>query len=221
MAFLHFAYTFDSVAFHKNLQAVSVIDSKLDLKQLQILAKSQVNNADDELKKILNVINYNEDWLDDPERDASQAYLWYTINLASNFHPSLSLSNNRFHGSHYILEKILPIGGWQKDEVNELILGRSLKELLNNGEFQIFADELSIYGGVISIKKIPLILSHVRDSAQYFASESEISEEILEEYTRYSDLNVAALLDLAYKDAVDMLEAAIKRDEDLYLFRHS
>ena len=78
--------------------------------------------------------------------------------------------------------------------MGEIILGSSLKELLNNGEFQIFADELSIYGGVISIKKIPLILSHLTDSIQYFASDSEVSKATLEDYIRYSDLNVAALL---------------------------
>jgi hypothetical protein len=220
MSFFHYAYTFKSIMFHEGLKA-KIIDSKgLDLRKLQNLAKSVSDNANNELRGILDSIGYDREWLSDPDNDASQAYLWYTINLATSFHPSPSLSSNRFRGSHSVLEHILPTADWELKDVYEIILGNSLSELLDNSEFHVFVEELSLHGGAINLARISGILSHLEKSRQYFSAQYVEIPKVITEFAAHNNLSVDNLLEMAYEDAVDMLETAIDRNEDLYLFRH-
>ena len=93
MAIFHFAYTFNFESFHLALRKKVVQNGEINLLHLQQEAKSVVDNSSDELKKVLSNIKYDKVWLDDPDRDGSQAYLWFTIMLASAFNPAPSLSN--------------------------------------------------------------------------------------------------------------------------------
>lgn len=98
----HFAYTFNSQKAHQDLLEKILIDDKIDVYQIQAVAKSIINNADEKLQRRLDSLRYDDDWLDDPDDDwlddpdddASQAYLWYMIYLFTYFHDAPSLSNN-------------------------------------------------------------------------------------------------------------------------------
>jgi hypothetical protein len=170
MVLWHFAYTFDAEKYHRKLGTAIIRDGKLDLVRLQQMAYFVVDNATEELKRKLSNLKYDAEWLDDPDKDASQASLWYTINLASAFNPCSSLSDNRFRYSSLILEGILPQLGWENEELHQLIHGRqSLDSLLLGSEYEIIADELNLYGGCLSIVEIRTLLSHLESNAVHFS----------------------------------------------------
>ena len=222
MAILHFAYTFDSDIFHERLRPKVVYNGRLDVRKLQLLAKSMVDSASDELQLILSHLRYDSEWLEDPDRDQSQAYLWYMVVLASAFNPCPSLSNNRFRYSHLVLEKVLPLAGWKKEQIYELIFGKySLDTLLTDPGDRIFADNLSLYGGALNTVEVQSILSHLELSRESFLSSVSEIRAAIEEYVVHTEIPPSEILRMTYEDAVDMLSTSIARNEALYLLRDS
>src|SRR5687768_17005465 len=122
MAVIHFAYTFDWDV-HRNLQNILFEDDTIHLLKLQELAKSVVQNAKNK-ERLLSPFRYDDDWLDDPDRDQSQAGLWYSIYLAQFFKEVPSLTDNCFRGSHSVIRHLLPLAGWPEREVLDLLYGK-------------------------------------------------------------------------------------------------
>lgn len=219
LALFHFAYTFNSDDFHGDLKERIVHHGRINIEQLHQRARSLSLNASDELKQILSSLKYDDEWLNDPDGDNSHAYLWYLINLASVFKPCPSLGNNRFHGSHYVLEAILPIARWESDEIRALIFGKPLSTLLESSEYQIFLPHFTLHGGCLSNKDIVSIHAHLRLSTDYFSPQSSESRSAIKIYSDNNNMNPIEVLNCAYGDAVDMLETAMKSKESLYLLR--
>jgi len=217
----HIAYTFDADGFHYKLAAKAVREGQLDQLKLQKMAISVMETATDDIKRILTDMKYDDDWLDDPDKDQSQAYLWYMVNLATVFNPCPSLSNNRFRGSYYVLEKVLPIVNWSKTQVQELIWGKFLKSLLTTTEYADLFHNISIYGGCLNINDSTAILSHFTNTRENFLNPSVEMLNTIDEYAAYNQLSPIELLNLAYLDTLDMLHTAIHRNEALYLLLYT
>jgi hypothetical protein len=213
---IHIAYTFDSDRFHSELKSKVVVGNQLDIYRLQDLAKAYVKNHTG-ITDILSYMRYDEEWLEDPDGDGSQAYLWYTICLTTSFRPAPSLNNNRFHGSHYVLERVLPLAGWNEDDIRALIHGKELSTLLNPQEHKLFVENLSLYGGCLSPNDIRAIRMHLEDNKTHFLPAAEHSIEVIEEYAGYNNIPPENILEMAYEDALEMLQTAIQREEALYL----
>lgn len=216
MAPIHLAYTFDSDRIHDLLIKEIIRNGILDLQLLREQAVSIVQNASEETKHILATLGYDDEWLDDPEEDQSQTSPWYMIHLASVFEPCPSLSNNRFLG-YYVLEKILPIAGWTRTEIIELIHGKRLASLLEKPTHKILLNAVVLLGGCLSQKDIETILFHLKSSASVFTSPSSKVKEVLNTLTDPNNPQPERLLSQAYQDAVDMLETALSRNHALYL----
>lgn len=214
----HIAYTFDSDSFHSNLKTMIAADNELDLNRLQDLARAYVETSP-QILGVLQYMRYDESWLDDPDGDGSQANLWYTICLASSFHPAPSLNNNRFHGSHYVLENVLPFAGWNRDDILALIHGKPLSTLLDPHKYRVFVEALSLYGGCLRQNDIRTVREHLKDSEIHFSPSARSSIEAIEKYANHNNVSPASLLGMAYEDVVEMLETAIQRKEALYLLR--
>lgn len=214
----HVAYTFDSDSFHSDLKARVIRNNQLDLNSLQGLAKTYIENIKG-ITDILSYMRYDESWLEDPDGDGSQAYLWYMVCLASSFHSAPSLNNNRFHGSHYVLEHILPLAGWNGDNINALIHGKQLIALLDPQEYRPFVENLSLYGGCLGLNNIRTLQAHLHNSKTYFLPSTKQSIEAIEEYAGHNNIPPINILKMAYEDAIEMLQTAIQRKEALYLLR--
>ncbi len=214
----HVAYTFDSNSFHSELKAKAIRDNELDLNRLQSLAKAYVENFEG-ITDILSYMRFDESWLEDPDGDGSQAYLWYMVCLATAFHSAPSLHNNRFHGSHYVLERILPLAGWNEDDSNALIHGKRLSALLDPHEYKLFLENLSLYGGCLSLKDIQTLWMQLKNSRAHFLPSARQSIAVIGEYAGYNNIPPATVLEMAYEDATEMLQTAIQREEALYLLR--
>ena len=219
MAIYHFAYTFNSDDFHRDLKARIIKEGEIDVYKLQQEARSLVLNASDKMKQILDDLRYDDEWLDDPDGDASQSSRWYLINLVSVFDHCPSLSNNRFYLSHYVLEKVLPVAGWNKGEITEPIHGKYLSTLLESTEYEAFLNEFILLGGCLSNKDIVSVHTHLKSSREYFTAQSPVVMESIKAITDRIALNPDDILNAAYEDAIEMLETATKRNESLYLLR--
>ncbi len=145
----------------------------------------------------------------DPDKDASQAYLWYTIALASAFKSCPSLSNNRFLHSSLVLERVLPLGGWQENEVHELIFGRSLSTFLEVFEDRSLFENLTLYGRCLNTKQVQELLVHLETSSYLFSQMSLGVQDQVAEFTMHGNLRSDELLHNVYQDALDMLRTPI------------
>ncbi|MBA3874773.1 MAG: hypothetical protein H0X30_37060, partial [Anaerolineae bacterium] len=187
---------------------------------LHTVAKSTVENASDRVKQILSDFKYDKEWLDDPDGDNSQAYLWYTINLMSILKPCPSLSNNRFRHSHLILEKVLPTIGWSNKDVQKLIFGNSsIVQLLDTADEQALFVNLSLLGGCLAVHEIQIMLLHLEEASEQFHAPSPLITNWMQEFIENSNLSQTDVLKMAYFDCQDMLKTALQRHEALYLHR--
>ncbi len=222
MAIIHFAYTFPSDEFHTMLKAKIVFNDKIDLRVLHDLAATTFEHASDELKQIFDDMRCDETWLEDPDNDGSPAYLWYTLVLYSIMREAPSLSNNRFHGSHIILEDGLPYAGWSNEEIYKLLFGKGIDAILSRNEFQVFARDLSLHGGCLSQSDIKSLLSHIHESEDILlgqAQEIGKASNLINKFAKANSLELNEALQMACDDAVEMLETALDRDEALYVLR--
>ena len=212
MTLYHLAYTFNSDDFHGFLRTKTVKNGKLKLLELQQLARSIVQNAPESLLGILRNIKYDEQWLDNPENDESQAYLWYTICLTSYFRECPSLSNNRLVISHIVLEKILPLLGWTTEQIRELIFGKFLDTLVNSPEDNSLLNSLSLYGGALSLGDIGAINLHLEENSKHFSAKQPSMTNAVSTLASYNNLSAAQVIDMAHSDAIDMLRACTERE---------
>jgi hypothetical protein len=219
MAIYHFAATFDVNLFHRELVQETVEDDKVNLTKLLNLAKSKVVRSSNSLSNILNIIRYDNDWLTDPDKDQSQAYLWYTICLADFLEISPSLSNNRFHGSHYVLENLLPLAKWSQKDIRELIHGKPLIDLLVNTEYVQFAQLLTLHGGVLGNSDIQDKIEQMKLSVNYIYLNKHNFNDRLIKFAEYNNIKLEDMIDFALQDTIDMLQSATNTNSALYLLR--
>lgn len=211
----HSAYTFDSLSFDSDLEASIIRNGHLRLDLLQEQAKSVVLNADEPIQTILRKLEFDEYWLEDPDKDQSQAYLWYLVRLV----PYLREAPN-LHGIWIILRTVLPLAAWSEAQINALICGQHLDEVLRKYGNELFLDMFTIHGGCLTVEQATSLLQLLQSSAPYFDSSSSESLELIRERAHLLDVSPEWLLRTAYTDAFDMLKSSVERQEEMYiLFR--
>jgi hypothetical protein len=218
MAYIHFAYTFDW-GVHRNLQNQLLENGTVNLLKLQATAKTIIQKSK-ATERLLGDFRYHEEWLDDSDGDDTQANYWYTIYLAQFFKENPSLSNNRFRGTHLVLDDLLPVAGWEHKEILELMLGKKAKSLSEANEsqnlFQAF-DFLDGHG-CLSPEDVEKKLDKLQRSQAVFLGAVSIPKKI-NQLAFYNKMSVDELLYKAYQDTFDMLTVALNRHQFLYLFR--
>jgi hypothetical protein len=219
MTLFHFAYTFDGNDFGNYLMAKTSKNGKLDTTLLRDLSKSVIDNASEEQKQILTNLKYDKEWLDDPDNDASQAYLWNSIALIRVFKHCPSLSNNRFLYSSLVLEKILPSVGWRQLDIQDLVFGKSLDSFFDDLKHKAFVKGIGLYGGCLNTKRIDELLLHLEATQNLPVLNTLKTYEQITEFTQAGKLLPKEIINYAYEDAFDMLKTALKRNEALYLHR--
>lgn len=209
----HFAYTFDSFGFHSDLEASIIRDGHLRLDLLQEQARSVVLNADERIQNILTRLNFDEEWLDDPDKDQSQAYLWYLVRLVSYLREAASL-----RASWITLREVLPLAGWSEDAIDALVIGQRLDGVLRKYGNELFLDMFTIHGGCLTVEQATSLFQLLQSSAPYFDSPSSESLELIRERAHLLDISPEWLLKTAYTDAFDMLKSSVERQEEMYIY---
>lgn len=219
MALFHLAYTVNFEDFHQRLKHEVVVTGKLDPMRLQRQAMALVETAGKDLRRNLLDLKYDESWLEDPDRDFSHVHYWYLIMLVSRLTPCPSLSNNRYVYSHLVLEKALPVVGWDKEEVRKLIFGRLIDDALETaGDQQLLPT--SSYGGVLKPSDIATLFERLDHSRDTLLNNADALQ-TLGFIASVNAIPPVALLRNALLDALDMLATAADRRQWLYMVRDS
>ena len=214
MAVIHSVYTFDFDELHLLLMQTVVDNNKINLNKFQKSALAIFENASPELKSIFDEFRLDRECLEDPEEDTYLADHWYMTHFYNAFKPCPSLSNNRNRGSFWILEHFLPLKSWHPHEVRSLIRGDKLEVLFTNTPYAIFRDDLSIYGGCLSVSTSKHLLDKL--STLYLeVQHKSILDHVLGWLRLGTDSDKE--IDSALLDGIDMLKSAVDRNETLYL----
>jgi len=220
MAVLHRAYHFDANAFHRTLRPTIFTADAIDEGKLRDAARAAVATASSVTHDMLIMLRFDPELLDMPEPDVSRTHLWYLFLLAQSVQSAPSLGN-RFHGSYYVLERVLPLFGWIPTEVRTLIRGLPLHTLVESSgdsaliaEFRIGVDP---YGGWLPSTQARPLLARLQQDLSAIHTPSEQLQNALIEYAEWNRTTPADLLERAYADALEMLETTVTKQEDLFI----
>jgi hypothetical protein len=213
------AYTFDPISFHRELEAKLVVDNQLCLEALHDLAAAIVANPKEATREVLELLRFDPDWLETQEEETSYVDRWYVIALADQLIPAPSLSH-RCPVSHLVLQYVLPLLGWSREEWRMLLYGTPLQTLLEASGNDLFIAELWVvnqYGGWLSLEVVTKVLSHLLLVRDYFPSPLLEARKEITDLVGWWSRSPAELLSQAYADAREMLETALARKQALYL----
>jgi hypothetical protein len=219
MAATHHAYTFDPPGFHTTLLGKVVIDSRLSLEALQNTAVAGVVAATEDTRQVLQVLRYNEEWLDASPSEANYGSEWYMVALSQYLTLAPSLSH-RSHFSWSVLEHILPSFDWDQRQIRSLIYGRPLSELVESSGSRPLLDKIrgvDQYGGWLDLKTAKGLLSRLSrvDTAVHKLANG--AHQSVSAYAQLAGQQAEKLMDDAYADAIDMLSAAVNGNQALLL----
>lgn len=220
MARIQTAYTFDPGSFHRKLEAKLVTNNQLRLEVLHDLAAAIVANSKEVTQEVLEFLRFDPEWLEtQEEEEVSYVDRWYVIALADQLTPAPSLSN-RCPVSHLVLQYVLPLLGWSREEWRLLLYGAPLQTLLETSGNTLFITELWVinqYGGWLSLEMIAKLLSHLLLAEDFFPSAVLEAKKEITDLAGWWSRSPAELLSQAYADAREMLETALARNQALYL----
>ena len=128
------AYSFDPIQFYRMLENNVIVDDKIRLDLLLILAKKLVSDASQIMTRALDNIRFDESWFDTSDPTISYATECYMVALTSVLSDSPPLSNV----SDGTLLRILPLVGWPKDKVELLREGQPLRSLVETSANPLF-----------------------------------------------------------------------------------
>lgn len=220
MAILHRAYHFNAHTFHRTLRPTIFTAGAIDEGKLHDAARAVVTPASPVTQDMLIMLRVDRELLDTPEPDVSRTHLWYLCLLAQSVQAAPSLSN-RFRGSYSILERILPRFGWVPTEVTTLIRGLPLHTLVeSSGDLALIAEVrigLDPYGGWIPLAQARHMLAHLHHHHAAIHTPSDQLQNELSDYAERNNTTPVDLLERGYADAVEMLQATIATEQDLFI----
>ncbi len=214
------AYTFDPTSFHRELEAKLVVGNQLRLEALHDLAAAIAANPKKETQEVLELLRFDPEWLETPEEEGvSYVDRWYVIALADHLIPAPSLSH-RCPVSHLVLQYVLPLLGWSREEWRMLLYGAPLQTLLEASGNALFITELWVvnqYGGWLSLEMVAKLFSHLLLVEDFFPSPLLEAQKEITDLAGWWSRSPVELLNQAYADAHEMLETALARKQALYL----
>lgn len=218
MAVLHYAFTFHLAMFRERFLRRCVGGGAYHSEALLAWAKNVSLNASATTAEALMALRYDEDWLRSASFDEVQPHLWLTVALAENFEQAPSLSQ-RFKTDYYVLKQALPLMGWSAEQTDRLWLGNSLADLVQEIDSDLASSfpHASLYRGWLDRAAIESFLHWFTAHPILFRSPGREVRSALAEYAASVQTPVPDVLQSAYADAVDMLDAAHRRRTDLFL----
>jgi hypothetical protein len=220
MAVLHRAYHFDANVFHRTLRSTIFTADAIDDGKLQDAARAAVATASPVTQDMLIMLRFDPELLVTPEPDVSRTHLWYLFLLAQSVQAAPSLGN-RFCGSYYLLERVLPLVGWAPTEVTTLIRGLPLHTLVeSSGDSALFAElriGLDPYGGWLPSTQARPLLARLQQQYSAIHTPSEQLQNALSEYAEWNRTTPTDLLERGYADALEMLQTTIAKQKDLFI----
>jgi hypothetical protein len=217
MTVKHLAFTFDFMQAHQKLYDSIVEGNVVDHKKLQIIAQEIVPQADEELLTILSNFRYGKRALQ--ELDQGYSADWYIIYIATFFQTAPSLSNNRKGFSHFVLEAILPLLGWEKVDVKSLIHGKPVEDLMKKTNFSLLAENLDLESFCLGKDDITDLKAKLIVTRDQFVRDEKITYVLSKLIFGGLSNDLDELAENAFNDGIDMLSAIEKHGDTLFLFR--
>ena len=106
MAVVHQAYSFDPVAFHRDLWKSIAPTGSLSMDLFRQVAKRMVHDANPDVKNYLRLICFDEDWLIADDDDSHRFTDLYLIALGAYIDQSCPLTNLSFAALELALPKL-------------------------------------------------------------------------------------------------------------------
>jgi len=213
MAIKHLAYSIRLRQSHQDLNDMLTESDVIALSKLRNVARKSISMATvDDLHK-LNELGYDESWLDD-----DSPYLWYMAYLTDWMKEVPSLGSGRIHGSWYVLQVALPAISWSKDDAEECVFGKPIREFLRVFNRGLLYDHFkSAFWGYIKQDQAEIYLGTIKkDRAALLGLEKSLPAELFD-YAEVNEIEPNDVLERAFLDAYNMLESSLARQEDLMI----
>lgn len=217
MAVRHHAYTFDPHAFLESLRRACTAGARFRPEALQAHARAIIDQADAASRELLTYLRYDDEWLL-PEQ-AMPAPRWLVIALVPHLSPLTGLSHGEAH-AYFVLDRILPVAGWPRADVDLLIRGESLDTLprtLGDPVLAPWFQGLRQHGGWLNRASLRRLADALERDAQHFRHPGAREAAALADWSRQGERPLQEVTTAAFADAADMLHGARQRGHAIFV----
>jgi hypothetical protein len=131
MAVLHFAYTFDTDVFARQIQDISRAGVQMQLTYLQQQASAIVRTPSATLQEALVAVRYSSRWIENDPEEADLPAKHFLLCLLSHCTAVPSLGREGEPSYHTVLAAILGAAGWTSADIRRLLRGMPLSHYLD------------------------------------------------------------------------------------------
>jgi hypothetical protein len=220
MAVIHRAYTFDPSHLHSMLEQQFVDSGRLYEDRLLMAARDAVAVASATTRQALEMVRFDEEWFDYSEEGVPRVREWCIILLASMLSSAPSLTH-RFPVGWIVLERVLPLAGWAKEDVQQLVHGQSLRTLFSPALGTEFAAQLrgvdQFGGGWLDVNDAVALRRRLDIVADFFTPTNDSAIEAATVIAALWSRDAREVLQSVYADACEMLESSAARQRALFL----
>ncbi|GFZ97291.1 hypothetical protein [Dyella caseinilytica] len=212
MTVLHSAFVFHAAADLGEIATRCHSAGEFEPALLSALARNTVAQAGHTQKALLASLRFDPEWLDEVETpDPSYRVL---IVLTDFLQPVPSLSRSVRSG-FAVLEAILPLFGWDRASMKELLHGQPIEALLKSTKLPYEA--APYYAGWIPKAHVALLQSRLAAVPDRVPDVPAQVQDALSGTIAYEGRDARTLFSESLADARAMLAAARERDADLFL----
>jgi hypothetical protein len=193
--------------------------TKLDIERLYNLSKKMVNNPDNAMRSVLQYLRFDEQWFDISDPGISRESNWYLVLLASNLKTAPDLSSSQPF-SYHVLQKVLRLMGWTIEEIDLLIIGNKLEELIkvcNPSMFSFFSFPLYNWVGWLTNAKISILYEKLTVNKDTFLNPSDNLLNEVKDLSHHFRLEPDEVIRKSFFDALSMLAYALQNNSSLFL----
>ena len=219
MSIKHKAYIFNLTDLCISLQDAIGEGTKLDIERLYNLSKKRANNPDNTMRNVLQYLRFDELWFDISDPEISRQSNWYLVLLASSLKTAPDLSSNQPF-SYYVLQKVLRLMGWTIEEINYLIIGNKLEELIkvcNPSMFPFFSFPLYNWVGWLTNAEISTLYEKLMLNKDTFLNPPDNLLNEVNDLSQHFWLEPDEVIRKSFFDALSMLAYALQNNSSLFL----
>ncbi len=219
MAIKHKAYIFNLTDLCNNLQDAMGEGTRPNTERLYNLSKKKVNNPDNTMRSVLQFLRFDEQWFDISDPGISRESNWYLVLLASYLKTAPDLSSSQPF-SYYILQKVLGLMGWTIEEINYLIIGNKLEELIkvcNPAMFSFFSFPLYNWVGWLTNEEISILYEKLMLNKDTFLNPPNNLLSEVNDLAHHFWVEPDEVIRKSFFDALSMLAYALQNNSSLFL----
>jgi hypothetical protein len=217
---IHSAYTFSPTDFNAQLVRQLTIRHELFELALHTQAVSTVRNASETTLEVLKRLRFDVEILSTTGKGDSPLSFWYAICLAPYLKVAPSLSGGRCYSAHEVLKRILPILKWGPVDIDQLIYGRPLSEIVQLGQETILISKiraLDQFGGWLPLDSASEVLTRLKEVERCIRAPTPEMVIVLGDIAKRSNTNPDRLIGDSFDDLTLMLKSALDQKGALYL----